>query len=172
MGWKDTAYQKGRKKITNKAKKEAKKFAKRNKGFLAGLVVCLVLGLGLGVGANMLLTKNDAFTLYENNGVYLGDTINVASGTTYQLESIENSVQVVSFGKDLTQYVVVEVKYKASEEAEIETLDTTTFSNDGTYYVIYSLAYDEGDFLTSLISSKYDKVKLRKTIVIGGEDNE
>lgn len=168
MGWKDTAYQKGRRKVTNKAKKGVKKFAKRNKGFVAGLIICLLLGLGLGIGANVILTKNDTFTLYENSIVYDGEEIKLASGASYQLESVENSVQVVSFGKDISKYVTVKVKYQQDEDSEIQTLDTTTFSQDGTYYVIYCISYDEGDFLASVITSKYEKVKLRKTIVIGG----
>ena len=168
MASKNTTYNKGKKKL----KKVAKKYVKRNKGFVVALVLCIALGLGLGVGANVYLTQNDAFTLYESNTVYTGDIISIESGNTYQLESIENSVDVVSFGKDLTQYVVAEVKYKENDEAVIESLNTTTFTNDGTYYVIYSLSYTGDDFLTSLIVSKYDKVKLRKTIVIGGEDNE
>lgn len=172
MGWKDTAYQKGRRKVTKAVKKETKRFVKRNKGFVAGLIVCLILGLGLGIGANILLTKDDAFNLYENNALYNGEKITLQSGETYELESIENSVQVVSFGKDLTKYVTVSIKYLETPDSELQELTTTTFNNDGTYYVVYELNYDEDDFLTSLLASKYEKVKLRKTVVIGGENNE
>lgn len=175
MGWQDTDYQKARKKIKSKTettiKREIKKYAKKNYGFLIALAIVIVVGFVAGYMLNTaVVCKDDKFVLYENDATYNGDVIQIESGNSYDLIS-NTSYEVVGFGKELTKYVKFYVKYLKDEESDLEDFNGTTFTNDGTYYVIYYLAYSGDDFSEKLGAFKYENTKFRKTVVIGGESN-
>jgi hypothetical protein len=153
--------------IKTKAKREAKKFAKKHTGFVVALIVTLILGLALGLGAGFMVNGKDEFTLYNNGKALQDATIYLQSGQTYNVDAEENKTKVVVWGKDVSNYVKYTIKYINEESGEVEIV--TEFSKDGTYCIIYELDYS-GDFLTEFIAKKYEKVKLRKTVIIGGNE--
>ena len=150
-----------------KAKSEVKKFAKKHTGFVIALILCLVAGIALGFGISFGFTRTDEFTLY-NNGIAMKEaTVYLQSGETYDVDAKENKTKVVVFGKDVSSYVKYTIKYINIETDEVEIV--TNFEKDGTYCIIYELDYS-GDFLTQFFAKKYENVKLRKTVIIGGNE--
>jgi hypothetical protein len=154
-------------KLEKRVKKEAKKFARRHTGFVISLILCLVAGIALGFGLCYGFSAKDEFTLY-NDGVAMSEaTVYLQSGETYDINANENKTKVVVFGKDVSSYVKYTIKYINLETEEVEIV--TDFTKDGTYCIIYELDYS-GDFLTEFLAKKYEKVKLRKTVIIGGNE--
>ena len=156
-------------KIKNRIKRSAKKYAKKNTGFVVCLILSIVLGLGVGVGACLFLTKNDGFTLMHQNAVYSGESVRLDSGKTYDINAKGNTPKVVSFGKDFSSMVKAEVFFRDKEGEEAVAYNKTTLEGDGTYYIIYSLD-NSASGLDGLLAGKYDSVKLKKTVVIGGNE--
>lgn len=154
--------------IKNKIKRQAKKTVKKHKGFFIALAISLILGIALGFGAIKLLDKNDEFTLYNNGESMKNTTLNIASGTSYDVDAESNQTKVIAWGKDVSSYVTYEIKYINEKEEKVETV--TQFTNDGTYCIIYSLDYTGDDFLTKIAVKKYEKTRLRKTIIVGGNE--
>ena len=153
---------------TNKyVKRQAKKFARKNKGFVIAFFLSLVIGVSIGVFSASALAKNDEFTLYS--GGEKTATVNLSSGQTYDLQANENKTKVVVWGVDLSSYVTYTIKYINEEDGVVETVQN--FTRDGTYCVIYQLDYTGDNFFVWLGVKKYEKVKLRMTIVIGGTNN-
>ena len=150
------------------AKRQAKKYARKNKGFVVAIFLCLILGIAACFAAVFAIGMKDEFTLY-NDGVAMKDaTVQLESGNSYDLEAKENSAKVVVWGVDVSSYVKTTVKYINEELGEVETVEG--FDKDGTYCIIYELDYKGDNFFAKIGKLKYDKVKLRKTVIIGGND--
>lgn len=154
--------------IKRKAKKEVKKVVKKNKGFVLALAISLALGIALGTVGINYLQKSDEFTLYNNGVAMETATVNLASGSTYDVTATENQTKVVAWGKDVSSYITYEIKYINEEEEKVETV--TEFTKDGTYCIIYSLDYTGDDFITKIAVKKYEKAHIRKTIIVGGNE--
>jgi hypothetical protein len=150
------------------AKREAKKFARKNAGFVVALILSIILGVALGFGSVYLLGSKDEFTLYNEGKAMTEATVRLNSGETYDLEADENETKVVVWGNDVSSYVKHTIKYINLETEEVEIVDE--FSKDGTYCVIYELNYTGNNFLVKIGMKKYENVKLRKTIIIGGNE--
>jgi len=150
------------------AKRQTKKFARKNVGFVVALILCIVLGLALGFGSVYLLGSKDEFTLYNNGKAMTDATVYLNSGETYDLEADENETKVIAWGNDVSSYVKHTIKYLNLETEEVEIVED--FSKDGTYCVIYELNYTGNNFLVKIGMKKYENVKLRKTIIIGGNE--
>ena len=150
------------------AKRQTKKFARKNAGFVLALILCIVLGLALGFGSIYLIGSKDEFTLYNNGEAMTDATVYLNSGETYDLELNENKTKVVVWGNDVSSYVKHTIKYINLETEEVEIVEG--FSKDGTYCVIYELDYTGSNLFVKIGMKKYENVKLRKTIVIGGNE--
>ncbi len=149
-------------------KRKTKKYARKNVGFVIALILCLVMGLALGLGSVYFLGRNDEFTLYNNGKAMTETTVYLDSGETYDLEADENSTKVVVWGVDVSSYVKYTIKYINLEIEEVEIV--SDFSRDGTYCVIYELNYTGDNILVKIGMKKYENVKLRKTVIIGGNE--
>ena len=120
-------------------KRNVKKVIKKtNKSILLCLFIFITLGAISGYFSMNHLTKNDTFELVGEKNITL----------TLNQEYIEQGVNVIAFGKDLKDKVVIE-----------SNLDT---SKEGEYTIIYTI----ND------SFKYKDVKrIRYISVVNGSDN-
>ena len=146
-------------------RRNTKKVVKKNKLFFLALAFSLILGFVAGmVGMNILAGK-DEFTLY-NDGVAMKEaTVTLQSGESYDVDADKNKTKVVVWGTDVSSYVKYTIKYINEESGEVETV--TEFTKDGTYCIIYELDYS-GNFFMQIGVTKYKNVKLRKTVIVGG----
>lgn len=154
--------------VKNAVRREAKKYARKNPGFIIALILCLIGGLALGVGVLKIIDHKDEFSLYNKGERMQIATVELASGETYDVNAQENATKVVVWGVDVSSYVKTTVKYINEEKGEVETV--TDFSKDGTYCIIYELDYTGDNFLVNFGKAKYENVKLRKTVIIGGNE--
>ncbi|MBO5223008.1 MAG: hypothetical protein J6C23_00655 [Clostridia bacterium] len=154
--------------VKKAVRREAKKYARKNPGFIIALILCLILGLALGFGILKIIDHKDEFSLYNGGEKMQTATVNLASGETYDVNSDENAAKVVVWGVDVSSYVKTTIKYVNEEKGEVEIV--TDFSKDGTYCIIYELDYTGDNFLVNFGKAKYENVKLRKTVIIGGNE--
>ena len=149
-------------------KRQTKKFARKNAGFVVALILSLIVGLALGFGGVYLLGNKDEFTLYNDGSAMTETTVRLYSGATYDVEADENATKVVVWGVDVSSSVKYDIKYINTEEGIVE--EVTDFTKDGTYCIIYELDYNGDNFLAKIGMKKYENVKLRKTVIIGGNE--
>lgn len=119
-------------------RKVKKALKKANEKIVLCLTIFIVLGAAIGYFTTNHLTKNDTFSLIGEKDI----TLNINQ------EYIEEGVNVISFGKDLKEQVVIE-----------SNLDTT---KEGEYTIIYTIKN----------SFKYKDIKrVRYIYVVNGGDN-
>lgn len=117
---------------SGKASRSSKK--KSSLGVKAILIILLVtiIGAGIGAGACYIVSKDDHFTIIGKEEITLtlraeGEEIN--SENSY----IDEGVEVVSFGRDVSDKVYIETDLKTNEDGSF------TADEVGTYYIVYKV---------------------------------
>ena len=108
------------KRTKNKALKEIKRTPLKT---IAVALLVLVITAVAGFFTAKLLTKNDCFEIIGS------DEIVLSVGETYK----DEGVKVISFGKDLSDKVLIETDMKLNGQAEYYA------EEEGTHYIIYTV---------------------------------
>ena len=147
------------KKSNVKVNASTKKFAKKNIVPIIIIALVFIAFMLAGYFLSTSITKNDAFTL-NNSNKELAIEVNG--------EYVEEGAKVISFGKDVSEYLVIEIR---DEDGNI--VDEIDTSFDTEYAIIYSLEIPEDvGFLDKLLLSKYENYTQVRIITVGEGVNE
>ena len=136
-------------KVKSKAKRKARSKIKRIHPLSFVIwILCLALGAGLGVGAYKVVSANDRFVVRGEKSYVLP----IGTEVTYK----DKGVQIISFGRDISDKVQIETNLTETDEDGVYTIDT---SQGGEYYIIYTVD-----------DIKYGEIQRVRTITVKGEN--
>ncbi len=147
------------KKSNTKVKASTKRFAKKNMVPIVIVAVVFIVFMLIGYFVSSAITKNDGFTLNNSNK----DLAIAVNG-----EYVEEGAKVISFGKDISEYLVIQIY----DETGI-LVDKVDTSFDTEYAIIYNIVIpDDAGFINKLILGKYEDYTQVRTITVGEGANE
>ena len=147
------------KKSNTKVKASTKRFAKKNMVPIIIVAVVFIVFMLIGYFVSSAITKNDGFTLNNSNK----DLAIAVNG-----EYVEEGAKVISFGKDISEYLVIEIRDEYG--VIVDKVDT---SFDTEYAIIYSLEIpDDAGFMDKLLLGKYEDYTQVRIITVGEGANE
>ena len=145
------------KRYSKKIEKTVKKGIKKHLGSFIAVTLTLVVFLVAGFVACTVMTKND--------GLYL---VNEEKNTSIAVGGIytEEGAYLTGFGKDLSEYIVIEIK-----DYEGETVTYVNTDTDSVYYVLYSVKsvddIENLSFIEKFALSKFEDYRIIRTITVG-----
>lgn len=147
------------KKSNTKVKASTKRFAKKNMVPIIIVAVVFIVFMLIGYFVSSAITKNDGFTLNNSNK----DLAIAVNG-----EYVEEGAKVISFGKDISEYLVIQIY----DESGI-LVDKVDTSFDTEYAIIYNIVIpDDAGFINKLILGKYEDYTQVRNITVGEGANE
>lgn len=143
---------------SNVKKKVSKELSKKtNKPLVISIVIFLVLGIVLGYFSLLYLCKNDTFEMNAYDGDVIDVYLNDDDGIT---EYSEIGAKCVLFGKDISNEIKVEYKYREDISFDPETVAGVDSSRAGIYYAIYTID-----------NPRYRSVTLIRNIIVLREED-